>query len=283
MHKTDPSGPSSDVLQSRRDLFGYMLTLMRGQTQEHGGILPALDMASMEHLAWCFDALIYLLQHARPPATPPPPPPTADPIDVTQDTLPAYLALDSTQVQPTHLSLDSAQLPFFRRSDSVMCLGAVPISPFEPVAEALPLAEKPHLLDASQDKEMLFGYQMSTLLQDWPTCPLPPSPLSALFAMHPGGPGKVWPCQAAPSSSSDPTATVSISLSENELCGWDSHKLTASVLVGRWGACIEVFTQAFIDTVGKWGWGFLERVWLGEGVLVCQIILERCSLKGILL
>lgn len=210
-------------------MFGYMLTLMRGQFQEHGGVLPAVDMASMEHLAWCFDSLVYLLQHARPP-TPP--------------------------IQPTHGAGDSfdytsssAHLQFFRRSDSVVCLGTVPLSPFDPLAEALPLAEKPHLLDGTQDKEMLFGYQMSTLLQDWPNCPLPPSPIRDLFTAYPGGPGKVWPCQNASSSASDPS--VSISLSCDELCGWNNHKLTTSILVGRWGGCIEVFTQAFIDTVGK--------------------------------
>lgn len=219
-----------------------MLTLMRGQFQEHAGILPAVDMASMEHLAWCFDALIYLLQHARPPAPPPspaapPPLPDADPADITQQTV------------PSDFNSNSTHLRFFRRSDSIVCLGTVPLSPFDPLVEALPLAEKPHLLDGTQDKEMLFGYQMSTLLQDWPNCPLPPSPIRELFAKYPGGPGKVWPCQTTPSSPLPPS--ISISLSGDELCGWDNHKLTASILVGRWGGCIEVFTQSFIDTVGE--------------------------------
>ena len=230
-HKTEASSSSSEVLQSRRDLFGYMLTLMRGQFQEHAGLLPAVDVASMEHLAWCYDALMYLLQHARPPV-PAPPPSGANPADITQQ------------------SSNSTHLRFFRRSDSIVCLGTVPLSPFDPVIEALPLAEKPHLLDGTQDKEMLFGYQMSTLLQDWPKCPLPPSPIRKLFAMYPGGPGKVWPCQTM--SASPPVASLSISLTCDEVCGWDNHKLTASILFGRWGGCIEVFSQAFIDTVGEW-------------------------------
>ena len=222
-----------------------MLTLLRGQFQEHGGVLPAVDMASMEHLAWCFDSLIYLLQHARPPPTTP-----------SQES--QVLSTDSSSTSSSataaqNLSSDSTHLQFFRRSDSVVCLGTVPLSPFDPLAEALPLAEKPHLLDGTQDKEVLFGYHMSTLLQDWPNCALPPPPIRDLFEAYPGGPGKVWPCQAPCSSSMrGPGLSSSVSLSCDELCGWDNHKLTASILVGRWGGCIEVFTQAFIETVGEW-------------------------------
>ena len=217
---------SSEVVQSRKDLFAYTLTLLRGQFQEHGGILPAVDMGSMEHLAWCFDALFYLLQYSHP------------------------FPIESPQTTPTTFTSNPTHLRFFRRSHSVVCLGTVPLSPFDPLAEALPLAEKPHLLDGTQDKEMLFGYQMSTLLQDWPQCPLPSSPLKSLLAMHPGGPGKVWPKQT-PTSTSPMDPALSIVLSHDEICGWDSHRLTASILVGRWGGCLEVFAQAFMDTVGK--------------------------------
>lgn len=40
--------------------------------------------------------------------------------------------------------------PFFRRSDSMTFLGCIPPNPFEvPVAEAIPLADQPHLLQVS--------------------------------------------------------------------------------------------------------------------------------------
>ena len=39
---------------------------------------------------------------------------------------------------------------FFRRSTSTLCLGLIPPSPFDTMAEALPLAEKPQLLDGAQ-------------------------------------------------------------------------------------------------------------------------------------
>ncbi len=223
MQQTPPhkSDSTSDLLQSRKDMFGYVLTLLRGQYEEHGGVLPALDMGAMEHLAWCFNALFYLLQHSRPPNS-----------DHTQDTP----------------STDPSHMRFFHRSNSVVCLGTVPLSPFDPLTEALPLAEKPHLLDVTQDKEMLFGYQMSTLLQDWPECPLPESPLKSLLSRYSGGPAKMWPKQTRPSTS---MGDLSIVLSHDEMCGWDSHKLTASVLIGRWGGCLEVFAQAFMETVGE--------------------------------
>ena len=42
-------------------------------------------------------------------------------------------------------------------------------------------------------------------------------------------------------------------LSDDQVCGWDSHKLAASILIGRWDLCLEVFGRAFMDTVGMCG------------------------------
>ena len=42
-----------------------------------------------------------------------------------------------------------------------------------------------------------------------------------------------------------------LELSEDDLCGWDSHRLAASVLVGRWSSCVKVFATAFMDTIGR--------------------------------
>lgn len=63
-HFLDPprSEPTSESLEGRKAMFSYILTLLRGQYQEHGGVMPAIDVAGMEHLAWCMDALFYLLQ-----------------------------------------------------------------------------------------------------------------------------------------------------------------------------------------------------------------------------
>ena len=46
--------------------------------------------------------------------------------------------------------------PFFRRSDSMTFLGCIPPNPFEvPLAEAIPLADQPHLLQVSNC--LLYG------------------------------------------------------------------------------------------------------------------------------
>ena len=61
---TDPprSESTPESLEGRKAMFSYVLTLLRGQHQEQGGVLPAIDVAGLEHLAWCVDALFYLLQ-----------------------------------------------------------------------------------------------------------------------------------------------------------------------------------------------------------------------------
>ena len=53
---------STEILESRRDFLSYLLTLMRRWHREHGGTLPAIDVAALEHLAWCLDGVMYLLQ-----------------------------------------------------------------------------------------------------------------------------------------------------------------------------------------------------------------------------
>lgn len=66
---TTGSSRSSDSpgLESRRSFLSYILSLTRAETNEHGGILPGLDIARMEHVAWVLESLIYLLTHTDPP------------------------------------------------------------------------------------------------------------------------------------------------------------------------------------------------------------------------
>lgn len=53
---------ASDALEGRREAFSYLLTLLRGGGSEAQGLIPAIDVAGMEHLAWTLDALHYLLE-----------------------------------------------------------------------------------------------------------------------------------------------------------------------------------------------------------------------------
>ena len=59
-------GGSSDALEGRRETFSYLLTLLREGGPEAGGLIPSIDVAGMEHLAWGLDALHYLLEVSLP-------------------------------------------------------------------------------------------------------------------------------------------------------------------------------------------------------------------------
>ena len=64
----------------------------------------------------------------------------------------------------------------------------------------------------------------------------------------------MWPRQSIAAPFHVGQEMQSCSLLSDELCGWDNHKLATSVLMGRWGNCVKVFTQAFMDSVGEWVW-----------------------------
>lgn len=73
--------------------------------------------------------------------------------------------------------------PFFQRSDSTLCLGCPPPDPFEaPMAQALPLADQPHLLQPNARREELFGMpkQPITVPATGPSPPGSCNPLEVL-------------------------------------------------------------------------------------------------------
>ena len=52
---------------------------------------------------------------------------------------------------------------FFKRSDSTLALGHEPMDPFTtPLKEALPLADRPHLLNPTARRDHLFGTKKET-------------------------------------------------------------------------------------------------------------------------
>ena len=57
------SGSSQEEARaSRRDFLSYALSLMRSHNSEHSDSLPVLDVASMKHVAYVFDALVYYMR-----------------------------------------------------------------------------------------------------------------------------------------------------------------------------------------------------------------------------
>lgn len=47
---------------ARREFLNYALSLMRSHNDEHADSLPSLDISSMRHVAYVFDALIYYIR-----------------------------------------------------------------------------------------------------------------------------------------------------------------------------------------------------------------------------
>ena len=55
-------GSQEEARASRRDFLSYALSLMRSHNSEHSDSIPVLDVASMKHVAYVFDALIYYMR-----------------------------------------------------------------------------------------------------------------------------------------------------------------------------------------------------------------------------
>ena len=52
---------ATDINASRRDFLSYVMSLMRAHSNEHFDCLPVLDVASLKHVAYVFDSLIYYM------------------------------------------------------------------------------------------------------------------------------------------------------------------------------------------------------------------------------
>lgn len=56
------SGEVPDPLTGRREFLNYCLSLMRAHNGEHSDTLPVIDVSSLKHIAYVFDALIYYMR-----------------------------------------------------------------------------------------------------------------------------------------------------------------------------------------------------------------------------
>lgn len=161
---------------------------MRAHNSEHLDSLPIMDVSALKHIAYVFDALIYYMKSGTDP-------PDVDVLrdglpssawndqdenenEEAEDDITVAMETESLDEQESsslvvmsnNLNSSSVSLPvasgsgkgrkhsFFQRSESTLCLGAPPPDPFEaPMAEALPLADQPHLLQPNARREDLFG------------------------------------------------------------------------------------------------------------------------------
>lgn len=108
---------------------------------------------------------------------------------------------------------------FFRRSDSTLTLGHEPTDPFTTsLKEALPLADRPHLLNPTSRRDHLFGVKKQNL--NTTTCPDPPLSMK-----------------------------LNSELSKNKV---HSHlNQSSNTYLARWHMCLELFGRVFIDDVGS--------------------------------
>ncbi|XP_062606641.1 E3 ubiquitin-protein ligase UBR5-like isoform X3 [Saccostrea cucullata] len=153
---------------ARREFLNYALSLMRSHNDEHADSLPSLDILSMRHVAYVFDALIYYMRSG-----------IDTDADVFRDGI-SVISWDHDENENeehdddpvTNMSMDNESVDgesdvttksgrkhqFFHRSDSTTFLGCPPPDPFQtPLVQALPLADLPHLLQPNARREDLFG------------------------------------------------------------------------------------------------------------------------------
>ena len=190
---------------ARKECLTYLNSLMRWAKDEHGGCLPSVDIKQMKHIALILETVLYLLYNI------PSRPDTAE-----------------NDIDEGVSSLREPISSFFRRTQSLTCLSVLPISPFEPIAKAVPLADRPQLLQPSVNKrEILRGSQLT--MEVWPPCSIKPNPLLSRL-VHPlceRGVSKMEP------------------LPPESIIGLTQGHLASGVMLGRWNTCIELFVKVF--------------------------------------
>lgn len=186
------SGGSDEPHSARRELLSYCLSLMRAHNAEHLDSLPVIDVSALRHVAYVFDALIYYMRSgqettAELEANAPTVWPDQDENDNEDNDEDLHVPMEMESLDETETPLVTStptpasgaatsgrKNPFLQRSESTLCLGCPPPDPFElPMAEALPLADQPQLLQPNARREELFGFPR-------PPTAAPASPLETL-------------------------------------------------------------------------------------------------------
>lgn len=153
---------------SRRDFFTYCLSLMRAHTSEHRDALPVLDISALRHIAYVLDGFIYYMRNdtnfyeksegISSSAL------NSNENDDTDDELSNITSDEpycdvSLGTSTNIISLGSLRRhTFFTRSDSTLSLGCLAPDGFDlPLDVAIPLADKPHLLQPNSKRQDLFA------------------------------------------------------------------------------------------------------------------------------
>ena len=149
MPLNEGTDPVIDGTAARRDFLSYMISLIRGHGNEHHDSLPILDVSSLRHVAYVFDAYVYYLRALNHNKV------LKSTEDGSEDEDLSTSIVDQNQ---------GAKHQFFCLSESTLFLDGVTPDPFsQPLSQALPLAEQPHLLQPNSRREDLFGIPKSTV------------------------------------------------------------------------------------------------------------------------
>ncbi|XP_064552253.1 E3 ubiquitin-protein ligase hyd [Drosophila montana] len=152
---------------SRRDFFTYCLSLMRAHTSEHRDALPVLDITALRHISYVLDAFVYYMRNDTSFYD------KNDSISGRVNNLSNFVETDDTDDELCNIgdSNTERQCPansssninirksaFFTRSDSTLSLGCSAPEGFDlPLDMAMPLADKPHLLQPNSKRQELFA------------------------------------------------------------------------------------------------------------------------------
>ncbi|KAI7806113.1 putative E3 ubiquitin-protein ligase UBR5 [Triplophysa rosa] len=276
------------MMSARGDFLNYALSLMRSHNDEHSDVLPVLDVCSLKHMAYVFQALIYWIKAMNLQTT----------LDTTQidrkrnrEMLELGLDNEDSEHENDEDTNQSSTLqdkdeepvpaetgqhhPFFRRSDSMTFLGCIPPNPFEvPLAEAIPLADQPHLLQPNARKEDLFGRPsqglysssymaskgLTDLTVDMNCLQILPTKMSysanmknvmSMESRQRGGDEQTGTEQDMDTSKPGPSPhDLAARLKIGPHCSFMGMVISQDMLLGRWRLSLELFGRVFMEDVG---------------------------------
>ncbi|KAL7740186.1 hypothetical protein ACLKA6_003892 [Drosophila palustris] len=150
---------------SRRDFFTYCLSLMRAHTSEHRDALPVLDITALRHIAYVLDAFVFYMRNDTSFYD------KSESISGRVNNLSNSVENDDTDDELSNIEDSNAErqcniysigntrkYAFFTRSDSTLSLGCSAPDGFDlPLDMAMPLADKPHLLQPNSKRQELFA------------------------------------------------------------------------------------------------------------------------------
>ncbi|KAH8242648.1 hypothetical protein KR032_000861, partial [Drosophila birchii] len=156
---------------SRRDFFTYCLSLMRAHTSEHRDALPVLDITALRHIGYVLDAFVYYMRndtgfYDKQETISGRVNNLSSPMVENYDTDDELTNLEdySAEAQPSTSSnqpsgsVGTRRHTFFARSESTLSLGCSAPEGFDlPLDMAMPLADKPHLLQPNSKRQELFA------------------------------------------------------------------------------------------------------------------------------